>query len=137
MGDFCSIKSLALHFTHLRSLFSLIDCWLILSRVISLTPLDLQNLSLPNPSRSSSFELLSAQSQGEPETPAQVPETPDYPDTPALRPDTPDIWSLLYTGGVGVNRYIHSFYHSRRPLSSPLSHSRPRGDSTLPSIKNS
>ena len=47
MCDFCFMKSLVLHFTHLRSLFSLIDCWLILSRVISLTPLDLQNLSIP------------------------------------------------------------------------------------------
>ena len=89
MGDLCFIKGLVLHFTHLRSLFSFIDCWLILSRVISLTPLDLQNLSIPNPSRSSSFELLSAQSQGEPESPAQGPDTPDCPDTPALRSNTP------------------------------------------------
>jgi len=55
----------------------LIDCWLILSRVISLTPLDLQNLSIPNPSRSSSFEPFSAQFEGEPDSPAQRPDTPD------------------------------------------------------------
>ena len=86
-----------LHFTHLRSLFSLIDCWLILSRVISLTPLDLQNLSLPNPSRSSSSEPLSAQIEGEPES-------PDGPDSSAQRPDTPDNYFFLYIprGGVGV-----------------------------------
>ena len=92
MCDFYFMKCLVLHFAHLSSLFSLIDYWLILSRVISLTPLDPQNLSIPNPSRSSSFEFFfSAQSQGEPESPAQGPDTPDCPDTPALRPDTPDI----------------------------------------------
>ena len=84
------IKGLVLHFTHLRSLFSLIDCWLILSREISLTPLDLQNLSLPNPSRSSSSEPLSAKIEGEPESPALYPESLDGPDSPAQRPDTPD-----------------------------------------------
>ena len=132
------MKNLVIHVAHLRSLFSLIECWLISSWVISLTPLDLLNLSLPNPSRSSSFELLSAQSQGEPESPAQGPETPDYPDTPALRPDTPDIWNLLYTvGRVGVNGSLQSFYHSRRPLFSLLFHSRPRGDFYLPAITNS
>ena len=83
MCDFCFMKGLVLHFTHLISLFSLIDCWLILSRVISLTPLDPQNLSIPNPSRSSSFEPFSAQFEGEPES-------PDGPDSPAQRPDTPD-----------------------------------------------
>src|SRR6185503_17289880 len=88
MCDFCFMKGLVLHFTHLRSLFSLIDCWLISSSVISLTPLDLQNLSIPNPSRSSSFEHLFAQSQGEPDT-------PDCPDTPDLRPDTPDLRPVL------------------------------------------
>ena len=77
------MKGLDLHFTCLRSLFSLIDCWLILSRVISLTPLDLQNLSIPNPSRSSSFEPFSAQFEGELES-------PEGPDSPAQRQDTPD-----------------------------------------------
>ena len=43
------MKSLDLHFTCLRSLFSLIVCWLISSQVISLTPLDLQNLSISDP----------------------------------------------------------------------------------------
>ena len=62
-----------------------------------------QNLSISNPSRSSSLKFFSAQSQREPDSPAQGPETPDYPDTPALRPDTPDIWILLYIprGGSG------------------------------------
>ena len=83
MCDFCFMKNLVIHFTHLRSLFSLIDCWLISSRVISLTTLDLQNLSIPNPSRSSSFEPFSAQFEGELES-------PDGPDSPAQRPDTPD-----------------------------------------------
>ena len=50
--DICFMKSLDLHFTCLRSLFSLIDCWLISSQVSSLMPLDPQNLSIPNPSRS-------------------------------------------------------------------------------------
>lgn len=90
MCDFCFMKGLVLHFTHLISLFSLIDCWLILSRVISLTPLDPQNLSIPNPSRSSSFEPFSAQFEGEPESPALGPESPDSPDSPAQRPNTPD-----------------------------------------------
>src|SRR6185312_10674180 len=130
MCDFCFMKSLILHFTHLRSLFSLINCWLILSRVISLTPLDLQNLSIPNPSRSSSFELFSAQSQGEPESPAQGP------DTPALRPDTPGSKMFLYIprGGRG-KRLLTSFSMPTppSPFSSPsLSH--PRGDFYLPSI---
>ena len=90
MCDFCFMKGLVLHFTHLISLFSLIDCWLILSRVISLTPLDPQNLSIPNPSRSSSFEPFSAQFEGEPESPALGPESPDSLDSPAQRQDTPD-----------------------------------------------
>ena len=137
MCDFCFMKGLDLHFTCLRSLFSLIDCWLISSQVMSLTPLDLSKSSQFNSSRSSSKCAISFLSQGEPESPALGPDSPDCPDTPALRPDTPGGKTWIYiTRGVGINRFLGSFY-CRRHSSPPHSHSRPRGDSNLPSIKNS
>ena len=44
----------------------------------------------------------------------------------------------IYTiGGVGVKRFQVIFHCRRRPHPSPLPLSRPRGDSTLPTIKNS
>ena len=49
-----------------------------------------------NPSRSSPHMTISALFEGEPESPAQGPETPDYPDTLALRSDTLSSKNLVY-----------------------------------------
>ena len=125
MCDFCFMKSLVLNFTHLRSLFSLIDCWLILSRVISLTPLDLLSLFLLSLRGSRSLR----------------------PDTQSLR----TVWilrprgrilriinfSYIYCEGVGVKPTSSRFHRRRLLLSSPHLISRPSGDFDLPTIKNS
>ena len=133
------IKGLVLHFTHLRSLFSLIDCWLISSWIISLTPLDLQNLSIPNLSRSSSFErfVLSLRGSRSLRPRARILRT-----VRILRPwgrilRIAGFYYIYCGGGVGVNGYSSLFHFRRHPLPSPLLLSRPRGDFYLLSITNS
>ena len=111
MCDICFMRSLDLHFTCLRSFFSLIVCWLISSQVISLTPLDLSKSIYisQNPSRSSYLHAMPAQLQGELESLAQGPKTPDCPDTPALRSDTPNCEFLVYIPR-GSGWTIHSLF---------------------------